>query len=294
MKRIYVDKDEIYNLYVIQQLSTRDVGKVLGIGQTSVRRWLKKYKIPTRSQELSRKTPSYLAKNQENAERYSVEYLQPRTKTCPQCGNEFIVYSHNKNKIYCSEQCISESRKDKKTKYYCQLCGKEIVGYRYKRIYCDDCLSNNKRPWIKKDRIDTNCAYCGKPIQVIKSVYHKNENCYCSTDCMGKHYSIIYSGENSPTWKGGKSHHYVGGFWTARNIARERDNYSCQRCGITEDEYGQQMSVHHIINYREFDDKDEANELDNLICLCEPCHRFIHSNANTEQLFIQHKQQDKI
>ena len=63
MKRIYVNKDEIYNLYVTQQLSTRDVGKVIGIGQTSVRRWLKKYEIPTRSQEASKGTPSYLAKS---------------------------------------------------------------------------------------------------------------------------------------------------------------------------------------------------------------------------------------
>lgn len=54
------------------------------------------------------------------------------------------------------------------------------------------------------------------------------------------------------------------------------------------------MSVHHIVNYREFDDKDKANDIDNLICLCESCHRFVHSKANTEQLFIQHKQQDKI
>ena len=111
---------------------------------------------------------------------------------------------------------------------------------------------------------------------------------------MGKHYSVIYSGENSPTWKGGKSRHYIGGFWTARNIVRERDNYYCQRCEITEDEYGQQMSVHHIINYREFDDKNKANYIDNLIFLFDSCHRFVHSKANTEQLFIQHKQQDKI
>ena len=29
-------------------------------------------------------------------------------------------------------------------------------------------------------------------------------------------------------------------------LARKRDHYTCQRCGIAEIEYGQELSVHHI------------------------------------------------
>lgn len=98
---------------------------------------------------------------------------------------------------------------------------------------------------------------------------------------MAKHYAEIYTGENSPTWKGGKRH-YQGGWLKSRDAARKRDRYTCQMCGITEELYGQEMSVHHIKNYRFFEDKFEANNLSNLICLCEPCHRFIHSNENSD------------
>lgn len=49
------------------------------------------------------------------------------------------------------------------------------------------------------------------------------------------------------------------------------------------------MSVHHIVNYRLFTNKEEANNLDNLICLCHECHTFVHSNKNTEKLYINDK-----
>jgi hypothetical protein len=39
---------------------------------------------------------------------------------------------------------------------------------------------------------------------------------------MAKHYSQLYTGENSPTWKGGKRH-YFGNWADARRKARERD-----------------------------------------------------------------------
>lgn len=294
MKNLQIDKDTVFDLYVTKELSTRDVAKILHIGQTSVRRLLERYGIPARSQAQSMKTPSFLEKRQRDAERYAVEYVKPTTNICPQCGNEFTVYSENRHKMFCSKECLSQALRAKRKKQYCKNCGREIIDYAYTRRYCDACIAEKGHIWVKPDRIETQCAYCGKPMAVIKSVYESNTNCYCSMECMGKHYSQIYSGENSPSWKGGKSHHYIGGFWTVRKLVRKRDNYTCQRCGINEDEYGKQMSVHHIVNYREFEDKEEANNPNNLICLCEPCHRFIHSNANTEHLFIQTRRQDKI
>lgn len=103
---------------------------------------------------------------------------------------------------------------------------------------------------------------------------------------MANGYKTRFSGENSPTWKGGKSHHYTGNFYKARKEARERDKFTCQLCGITEEEYGHELSVHHIESYRHFKDKKEANKLDNLVSLCEPCHRFVHSKKNTNGVFI--------
>ncbi|WP_081625671.1 HNH endonuclease [Bacillus sp. 123MFChir2] len=91
--------------------------------------------------------------------------------------------------------------------------------------------------------------------------------------------------ENNPNWTGlGHKHgnrKYYGPNWlNQRREARERDNYMCQRCGITEEEYGQEMSVHHIKPFVLCNDYLEANSLDNLICYCEDCHRKIHSGTN--------------
>ncbi|WP_083443600.1 HNH endonuclease [Ornithinibacillus contaminans] len=60
---------------------------------------------------------------------------------------------------------------------------------------------------------------------------------------------------------------------------RKRDNYTCQDCGITEEEYGSQLSVHHIIPFRKCNgDWKKANELSILVTLCEqPYHGKRHS-----------------
>lgn len=289
-KTLDITKEQVYDLYIEQELSQRDVGKALGISQTSVRRLLQKYNIPSRTSQEAVVTPSYKEKKKSFAQRYSTEYLKYYTKICEFCSKEFVVTSSKKRKKYCSEECVKRAVSFKQTQniYLCALCGREIYqkGRKSKRKFCDECLPI----WMSMsltNKITTKCGYCGSEIEAIPSRYNSNECCYCDVKCMGKHYSETYNGEMSPTWKGGMSHHYAGDFWRIRKIIRERDNYSCCRCKITEKEYGQQMSVHHIKSYRDFEDKYEANESSNLVCLCETCHRFVHSNQNTNKEYIQ-------
>jgi len=89
--------------------------------------------------------------------------------------------------------------------------------------------------------------------------------------------SYKYKGENSPTWAGGDIDYYGANWYEQRRKAREREGYCCKDCGITEEELGKELSVHHIIPFRMFDDYRKANELDNLVAICEPCHRKRHS-----------------
>jgi len=70
-------------------------------------------------------------------------------------------------------------------------------------------------------------------------------------------------GSNHYNWKGGPVPY--GPDWSIqRDRARNRDNHSCQLCGVTEEELDHELSVHHIKPFRESKD----NNLDNLICLC--------------------------
>lgn len=282
-----ISKETIIDLYFNQKLSQRDVAKILEIGQTSVRRILNKYGLQARTVQEGQNTPSYKEKSAKLAERYSKEYLLERQNICQFCNKSFAVNHKTKRNKFCSPECRSAYQQSLRKKYYCKLCGKEIIRQNnrsYPLTYCSNCAKTH--PWTSKKRISVNCGYCGASIDVIQSRAERNKYCYCSIECMTKHYAEIYSGENSPTWKGGKTHHYTGGFYRQRQKARKRDNFTCQLCGISERDFGRQMSVHHIKSYRDFEDKKEANQLDNLVCLCEKCHRFIHSNLNVDRKFL--------
>jgi DEAD/DEAH box helicase domain-containing protein len=63
-----------------------------------------------------------------------------------------------------------------------------------------------------------------------------------------------------------------GANWKAqKEAARERDEYTCQNCGVVED--GRAHDVHHKVPFRAFPGFEEANRLENLASLCPSCHR---------------------
>ena len=291
MRKKSVDEKLLYKLYVIEEYSQRDIAKILSVSQSTIRRSMKKYNIKPRGNSESRNTSKYKEKELKNSERYKNEYTKIYNKICANCGGEFVVMRcDRKNKKYCSKKCELESRK-KRRSVFCQKCGEEIKFDKrvYNKKYCDKCYEEVRKSGKsgRYNKVETECGYCHKKIFVTQKRFEKFKNVYCNRECMSKHYSEIYSGENSPTWKGDKSHHYTGNFYHQRKLARKRDGYRCALCGISEDEYGKEMSVHHIKNYRKFNNKEEANELNNLISLCENCHRFVHSNKNTDKIFIE-------
>ena len=78
----------------------------------------------------------------------------------------------------------------------------------------------------------------------------------------------IKHGEDSPNWKGGVKS-WRGTRWdTIRKQIKERDNYTCQHCGVHENESKHTLHVHHKVLYR----LSKNNEPDNLITLCNRCH----------------------
>jgi hypothetical protein len=261
------------------------MGKYFNISQTQVRRILEKYNIPKRSPSESKITKPLQKKYEELSKRYSIEYLMKRNKVCKYCGKNFeVIGSGKKKNMYCSKECLSNSKK----KFEIQLCKSckkpiEILNLRtYRRTYCKQC--NIERRKIKT-RIKTNCANCNSEINAINSRYVSEKHLYCNTKCMALHYSQIYTGKNSPSWKGGKRK-YQGNWIKAREKVMERDNFQCQICGKTELEIGKSVDVHHIKNYRLYKNKICANKPQNLISLCYKCHSFVHSKRNINKIYI--------
>jgi hypothetical protein len=77
---------------------------------------------------------------------------------------------------------------------------------------------------------------------------------------------------------------YYGSEWDQiREQVLQRDFYECVQCGISKEghisRYGMGLNVHHIKPFREFDEKGEANQLQNLVTLCASCHAKLESDT---------------
>lgn len=65
---------------------------------------------------------------------------------------------------------------------------------------------------------------------------------------------------------------------------RERDGYTCRRCGMTQTENGEALAVDHIKPWRSFTSEIEANDPSNLASLCKKCHGYKTSKVEREWL----------
>jgi 5-methylcytosine-specific restriction endonuclease McrA len=215
---------------------------------------------------------------------------------CTYCGKELLRKPSNifKNN-FCNKECkrlfqiknghLINQHLRKDVKLICKWCGKQFIVPENRKAtakYCSkECLgrANGERgKRLYKKRITISCEYCKKPFEKKPSELRKLN--FCSFDCMGKYYaeSKMFSGENNGAWNGGDISYYGPNWYSQRRKARKRDNYTCQDCGIIEQEYGRELSIHHIVPFRNFKgDWERANELSNLVSLCEPCHRKRHS-----------------
>ena len=105
------------------------------------------------------------------------------------------------------------------------------------------------RKGVSKNRVLVTCYTCSKEFE--KQPYSVVEHNFCSRECFAKwRSSPEWSGSNNPSWRGGHKT-YRGENWnTQRKAARERDNDTCQACGLK----GKNLPVHHKIPFHLFDD----------------------------------------
>jgi len=180
-------------------------------------------------------------------------------KSCLTCKKEFKSY-HNLQK-YCSKICYEQSQK-----HYCVDCKIELFGHNNKTPRCTSCAKKGKlNPIHKIDRNGTNNPMFGKTGHWIGQ---KRPD---MTQRM--------LGVNNINYIDGSSGIYAPEFNKyLKNQIRDRDNYECQNCYITEEEhiiiYGQILHIHHI-DYN----KTNCNNT-NLITLCLQCN--IRANKNRD------------
>ena len=194
---------------------------------------------------------------------------------CDNCGKKFSKSPSNIKRTkhnFCSGQCEKKYRTGKPDpKAYrrqvvkCDNCGKEFVKRishikRNKSYYCSrKCFEEA----VSQGETLT-CRNCNKTFyrvmsQIVKSVTPFS---FCCREC----YVEWYRGERHALWKGGINP-YPSEFNDSLKLAvRERDKYTCQECGYTEDDLGYVLRTHHL------DYCKDHNNMDNLISLCKSCH----------------------
>lgn len=104
----------------------------------------------------------------------------------------------------------------------------------------------------------------------------------------GQHWLKTAPREANPKWKGGITPERQSFQKTEewKKVSAEvwiRDEAKCRHCGIEHAEGKRKFHIHHIVNFKV---KELRADPDNLVLLCSPCHRFVHSRANVDRLFL--------
>lgn len=202
--------------------------------------------------------------------------------TCVNCGKNFtVIPSQAEGRRFCSKKCESEFNVGVNNPFY----GKHHTDIT-KKLMSDNHSQYQKENhpcWIK--RAIKICEYCGNEYEVEQRLI--NISRFCSKQCRYDYDSVNNNGKNNPNWKGGITTErfilYSSREWIKlKKQIFKRDNYECQRCGVTGRQYNK-LHVHHIISFENVNTRDD---IDNLILLCHKCHSWVHSKKNINGEFI--------
>ncbi len=191
-------------------------------------------------------------------------HIRAELRTCVICDNQFSTYPSNASAT-CSKEC-SQIFRAQTAKHNLSLTdrlanARKSVETRRERGN----LGGHRNP-----REEKTCLQCGKSFVVAPLNKKGGQKRFCSTTCW-RDYSSEHPTATSG-FKGGIFTRFFGTYWQKQAAkARERDNYTCQRCGKLQ--VNPQMPVHHIIPRRMFKTSREAHRLENLVTLCRSCHR---------------------
>jgi hypothetical protein len=160
---------------------------------------------------------------------------------------------------------------------YCLDCHKKLTNHS-RTTYCKKCIEQYKIYPSRKGKNSyswkgglPHCKDCKKELKDYSN--KRCQSCYLKT----------IKGKNHPCYINGRSNEpYPLEFnQTLREYVRKRDNYKCQKCGITKEEhikkYNKTLEIHHI-DYYKYNCKEN-----NLITCCLSCN--IKANFNRDYWF---------
>lgn len=135
-------------------------------------------------------------------------------------------------------------------------------------------LTFDKESQIRgEDAVSVRCVQCGRQFSHPKWYADKGiQSKFCSATCRS-HWDLESVDQPFELRLEGRPEHRGGNWKTQSKMARERDGFCCQHCGVSEEVLGKQLDVHHKVPFRLFESPLEANRLSNLVSLCPSCHK---------------------
>lgn len=173
-------------------------------------------------------------------------------RTCPTCGEKFIVTGDIRNQIYCSRDCYHKSPKIRKIRSLCR---------------------RGENNTSKKEKIKLKIS------KSIKKYWQIHPNNY---GMSGKHHTLktIELLRNIPHPSGSEHHNWKGGITEEQQRARnsekyeqwrttvlKRDNYTCQN---PECKSKNNLIAHHLLSFAKY--PELRFDVDNGLTLCRTCH----------------------
>lgn len=199
------------------------------------------------------------------------------TLACERCQTPFTIYpseSARRTRRFCSEACYRAWRTEQspREERHCAQCGKPFVvllswltaqgeqnpeRWQFGR-FCSIACVNASHVGVRR-QAQRECVRCGGTFYPLPG---RPDQRFCSRRCV-----FAYRAEHVIRV------HYYGPDWpTQKQLARERDNHTCQNCGKQQQRPA--LDVHHMVRRGAFgSDYETANALENLITLCRRCHR---------------------
>lgn len=296
MKKIYQDKDWLYEQYIVLKKSSRQIGREFEVGYRAILYQLKKFNIPPHS---------LCTLTQEDLEIIKRDYNKYSAKDIAECFNvsKKIIWYWAKKLELKREKKMNELYQDRDWLYeqYITLkksdsqIGKEFgysdstirrwrirLGVKSRTI--SETKKGKKNPAAsemmkkeigKKSRrwkgMEITCIICGHKKHKEPNEIENGGDKFCSDKCYRIWQSQNLTGKNNPNWIDGRSFEPYAKEWTEklREEIRTRDGRVCSLCGKTEKQelidLNQRLSVHHI----DYDKKNCSPE--NLKTLCSSC-----------------------
>jgi predicted transcriptional regulator len=235
-----LDKDTLYQMYVVEQRSCPEIGKLLGVSHTTVARYLKNYGF-----DVKKRQPSYIRASLDKDELHRMHILEEKS-------------------TYQIAEILGVDR---------TTVGKYLKKYGIKTTHKKLSLRKN----IDKDKLYNFYVVEKKSIGEIAKIFNVASNVIRNRlkelnvviRPSGEAIRLKYADRQNITSENRIARCRIE-YYNWRKKCLKRDNFTCQVCG----KHGGKLHIHHLNNFSEF--KELRYKLSNGITLCKNCHEEFH------------------